>query len=89
MDCNLPGPSTHGIFHTRVLEWVAIAFSDLQLGPLRNLESASLYGYVTAVLVYIYNVSFHFQNNTNEVHVLLENLIIFHWKERYEIDGPS
>ena len=27
MDCNLPGFSTHGIFQTRVLEWVAIAFS--------------------------------------------------------------
>ena len=27
MDCNLPGSSTHGIFQTRVLEWVAIAFS--------------------------------------------------------------
>ena len=27
MDCNLPGSSTHGILQTRVLEWVAIAFS--------------------------------------------------------------
>ena len=27
MDCSLPGPSIHGIFQTRVLEWVAIAFS--------------------------------------------------------------
>ena len=26
MDCNLPGSSDHGIFHARVLEWVAIAF---------------------------------------------------------------
>ena len=30
MDCNLPGFSTHGIFQARVLEWVAIAFSDDQ-----------------------------------------------------------
>ena len=29
MDCNLPGSSIHGIFQTRVLEWGAIAFSDL------------------------------------------------------------
>ena len=27
MDCSLPGSSIHGIFHARVLEWVAIAFS--------------------------------------------------------------
>ena len=28
MDCSLPGPSVHGICQARVLEWVAIAFSD-------------------------------------------------------------
>ena len=27
MDCSPPGSSVHGIFQTRVLEWVAIAFS--------------------------------------------------------------
>ena len=27
MDCSLPGSSTLGIFQTRVLEWVVIAFS--------------------------------------------------------------
>jgi len=29
MDCRLPGSSVHEIFQTRVLEWGAIAFSDL------------------------------------------------------------
>ena len=29
MDCSPPGPSVHGIFQARVLEWVAIAFSSL------------------------------------------------------------
>ena len=29
MDCSLPGSSVHGIFQTRVLEWGAIAFSDV------------------------------------------------------------
>ena len=29
MDCSLPGTSVHGIFQTRVLEWVAIAFSGV------------------------------------------------------------
>ena len=28
MDCSLPGASIHGILQARVLEWVAIAFSD-------------------------------------------------------------
>jgi len=31
MDCSLPGSSVHGIFQVRVLEWVAIAFSDFLL----------------------------------------------------------
>ena len=29
MDCSLPGSSLHGIFQARVLEWGAIAFSEL------------------------------------------------------------
>ena len=28
IDGSPPGPSVHGIFQARVLEWVAIAFSD-------------------------------------------------------------
>ena len=39
MDCSLPGSSIHGIFQARVLKWVAIAFSamDMGLGKLREL----------------------------------------------------
>ena len=33
MDCSLPGSSVHGSFQTRVLEWVAIAFSKFQTYP--------------------------------------------------------
>ena len=29
MDCSPPGSSIHGIFQARVLEWVAISFSNL------------------------------------------------------------
>ena len=29
MDCSLLGSSVHGIFQAKVLEWVVIAFSDL------------------------------------------------------------
>ena len=28
-DCSPPGSSVHGIFQARVLEWDAIAFSDI------------------------------------------------------------
>jgi len=31
MDCSLPGSSVLGIFQARVLEWGAIAFSDLRM----------------------------------------------------------
>ena len=30
MDCSLPGSSIHGIFQARVLEWGAIAFSNIK-----------------------------------------------------------
>ena len=37
MDCSLPGSSVHGIFQTRILEWVAIAFSvAAQKQPIGN-----------------------------------------------------
>ena len=38
MDCSLPGSSFHGIFQARVLEWGAIAFSDIWLTVFLNLE---------------------------------------------------
>ena len=31
MDCSPPGSSIHGIFQARVLEWGAIAFSDVRI----------------------------------------------------------
>ena len=37
MDCSLPVSSVHGIFQARVLEWVAIAFSEHM--PLLLLQS--------------------------------------------------
>ena len=29
MDCSLPGSSVHGIFQARILEWVAISYSNV------------------------------------------------------------
>ena len=36
MDCSLPGSAIHDIFQARVLEWGAIAFSDLIYRPALN-----------------------------------------------------
>ena len=33
MDYSLPGSSIHGIFQARVLEWGAVAFSDIVILP--------------------------------------------------------
>ena len=44
MDCSRPGSSIHGIFQARVLEWGAIAFSDLTLVMLINLSVICLEG---------------------------------------------
>ena len=39
MDCSLPGSSVHGIFQARVLEWGAIAFSDVKYRHVENTQS--------------------------------------------------
>ena len=36
MDCSLPGSSIHGILQARVLEWGAIAFSNVVLEKVVN-----------------------------------------------------
>jgi len=36
MDCSPPGSSVHGIFQARVLEWVAIAFSEQRHSAAKN-----------------------------------------------------
>ena len=40
MDCSLPGSSVHGIFQARVLEWGAIAFSEINTSS--SLENQDL-----------------------------------------------
>ena len=39
MDYSPPGSSIHGIFQARVLEWGAIAFSDVPINTLRIFEA--------------------------------------------------
>ena len=38
MDCSLPGSSIHGIFQARVLEWVAIPFSNICAREIKLVE---------------------------------------------------
>ena len=47
MDCSPPGPSIHGIFQARVLEWVAISFSRDLPGPGIEPRSPSLLYYLS------------------------------------------
>ena len=44
MDCSLLGSSVHGIFQARVLEWGAIAFSNVASYCHTNQNSISYYG---------------------------------------------
>ena len=52
MECSLPGSSIHGIFQTRVLEWGAIAFSELLMLEYRFCESRNI---LSSLRVYILN----------------------------------
>ena len=36
IDCSLPGSSVHGIFQARILEWGAIAFSEINVNLIPN-----------------------------------------------------
>ena len=53
MDCSPPGYSVHAIFQARVVEWVAIAFSDndtrknIFTQPLKKEEKATNYKMLT------------------------------------------
>ena len=52
MDCSLPGSSVHGIFQARVLEWGAIAFSDLSTRSQVKISSnCSIFLFLVLVLV--------------------------------------
>ena len=46
MDYSLPGSSVHAIFQARVLEWVAIAFSDNRILVRYKKESSTVACYM-------------------------------------------
>ena len=78
MDCSPPGSSVHGIFQARVLEWVAIAFSEEQ----HTTSEMSLNGEIKfistlAIGVWIFHIGIivhHLENN--EPKLLLMQLCI-------------
>ena len=43
MDCSPPGSSVHGTFQARVLEWVAIAFSEIKVQSHKYYEAIKNY----------------------------------------------
>ena len=51
MDCCIPGSSIHGIFQARVLEWGAIAFSDLTQGTAKTQNGLTIMGHDTIKLL--------------------------------------
>ena len=42
VDCSLPGSSVHGSFQARVLEWGAIAFSEIEASVVKKKEFKSI-----------------------------------------------
>ena len=54
MDYSISGSSVHGVFQARVLEWVAIAFSDIQLTTaIKEMES------ITKIFHFLHSTKSH------------------------------
>ena len=53
MDCSLPSFSVHGIFQARVLEWVAIAFSECILAYHKIFPNI-VYGLLKVICKFLY-----------------------------------
>ena len=67
MDCSLLGSTVHGIFQARVLEWVAIAFSNIMgvglekvYKALIRLARGAFSGLLLMSVSEAFPVSFHF-----------------------------
>ena len=80
MDCSQPGPSVHGIFQARVLEWGAIAFSHSRvcnpnLGIVLLLTFLSQVEMRLSMLSGLISPSFVLQNQTPSMLFHLPNLL--------------
>ena len=71
MDCSLPGSSIHGIFQARVLEWGAIAFSDVMFKRFLKPRHLFLFQFY---FFFFFCMSFFFFN-----FILFLNFTILYW----------
>ena len=63
MDCSLPGSCVHGIFRARVLEWGAIAFSDITF---RDIYLKILVRYI--IFVYYFKFDILIEGNKYDIY---------------------
>ena len=82
MDCSRPGSSVHGIFQARILEWVAISYSDIRHKILEKIKffkkfTEVIFGVCVCVCVF----SFF---NTDHQHFQIRN--ISQGKEIFSLD---
>ena len=63
MDCSLPGSSVHGIFQARVLEWGAIAFSEV--------DPELIYFHIHTKIIVLYSTTV----NENNLKISREDLL--------------
>ena len=69
MDCSPPGSSIHGIFQARVLEWGAIAFSDIHI-----------YWYIILPFSILTCNSYHMLYSTYLSHIYIRYSIMNSWQ---------
>ena len=83
MDCSPPGPSFHGIFQARILEWFAISFSNyfLLLIIIFWLERKICLCESVCVCTYVY---FHYVYTHISVYKFLKSI-----EEWFFLDGKN
>ena len=57
MDCSLPSSSTYGIFQARILEWGAIAISDIHIHTHTHTHIYML-SYIISLLIHVTHLSY-------------------------------
>ena len=83
MDCSLPGFSVHGILQAKVLEWVAIAFSDkvetsVILSRLINVNKDSILSLLYYPLVFPFCIGLAIMFSLEYLHFYIKQFL-FHF----------
>ena len=82
MDCSLPGSFVYGILQARILEWVAISSSSLQLEATLNTFTCREKEEIPPHLHKTYTHSSQKEEKHSCILLLLQTLVI--WKESYD-----